>query len=812
VNAPARLLPLALLVFSQPAQAGEFVAQVPASPTQQALAVGIGADGDLHALSCAKGPCAHERGKALGMPKEASALQVSATLKRVRISEDRWVVVAEFPDVEHQRAWKAVIAAPPTAGAKAGEALVLFTGWTGWVTGVEGEREGPAVLVTDPLADGYRQVWIGKSMEAYTLCSRATVFGPQVVVPSTLKLAPAKFQQLGEQEREAAPRITAERGTSPTPTSKFLRARWAASGPASEVEKLTDGKFDTVWSERSSKDGRGEFVVLRPAQGIQITSFDFVIRPSAGEIEHGTSPKEFWIATPSSVFGVTVPEDAWQAPPGTTYSVKLPKPVTTDCVALVLESGYDSRREAAVSLAEVSARTQLDAADIGTLIKDLRGNGETAETAKAVLQALGEPAFLELAKVFDSFEPGARLRALEVLDRASCEIKAPVLAGVLRRGEEAEQKPARRGLEACPAQASSALEHELPLARQPEALVRVAEEFLLVAPARAVEVLGDLLDRSRAPLRRAIRVSLSRSLILSGASRALREKMGTETRAKVTIEYLRAIGDRAEDFADTATPAFERLLGSELPFEQRYLLLDVGARYTRASPAAQKLLRDALSAKDARLRAGGARAIRDPALFPRELERALRDPEVRVRLASADVLGRYAAHFAEKALIQALRSDDWPIVRAAVATALASAGKAGSASALIAALEDSSYLVRSSAALALGRRRDREGFSHLRGLMTDDSDPRVRAAGARALGIGCDQSSVGVLTDRAVELAQPGLDAKRRLVAQAALDALGDLRPSDLGARLAPLLDAKAPRWARHAAEEVLARKTSCAR
>ena len=85
-----------------------------------------------------------------------------------------------------------------------------------------------------------------------------------------------------------------------------------------------------------------------------------------------------------------MPEDAWKFP-GAHYSVKLEPPLQGDCLALVTESAFDENPKARVTFAELSARTEFDAASVSALVAALAGGGERAQAAAAVLRALGQP-------------------------------------------------------------------------------------------------------------------------------------------------------------------------------------------------------------------------------------------------------------------------------------------------------------------------------------------------------------------------------------------------------------------------------------
>jgi len=241
---------------------------------------------------------------------------------------------------------------------------------------------------------------------------------------------------------------------------------------------------------------------------------------------------------------------------------------------------------------------------------------------------------------------------------------------------------------------------------------------------------------------------------------------------------------------------------------QRHLAAELAAH----EPALRASLAQALgSDPDPRFRARALSVLKDPGDFAPQVARALNDPDVRVR--EAAVRASATLSNVTPALIQRLAEDSWPLVRIAAADALAESSSPATAEpALARALDqDDSPHVRARVLLALGAHHATAALPKIRQRLVDkDEWPLVRAAAAQALAALCDASSVATLTDYANKLADPMSDANQHLIGAASLLALSDLRPSDLKARLSPLLAKGAPAQARQAADAVLRRRGAC--
>jgi hypothetical protein len=160
-----------------------------------------------------------------------------------------------------------------------------------------------------------------------------------------------------------------------------------------------------------------------------------------------------------------------------------------------------------------------------------------------------------------------------------------------------------------------------------------------------------------------------------------------------------------------------------------------------------------------------------------------------------------------------LEGDDWTFVREAGAAVLIAAPPDGSVDASIARslAKQPSPRVRVALLRALGERHaTTQASAVLDRLEERDELPDVRVAAATALGAMCARDASDALTKVARAPAAGMATMDELTLAEAAVLALGELRPADLRERLAPLLDKSAPSALREAAERALSVKGGC--
>jgi HEAT repeat protein len=777
-------------------------AVAPAGSGQPALAVGFDARGELRAAVCGAAPCSVDAGTPLGLPREFATRRDKARLSVVGIGSGRRAIVVTVPSDVPTRSYEAVVVAPLAGSAPS----VLFSGVTGLAHGEDGLRHGAMVVVSDADGDGARRILVGEQREDVMLCGRPSILAPRMLDPRDLALRPAKVQRLSSAERDAAPRIAAVRSTNPPGASPRLLRAVSASSAVGNPAALTDGNPETTWAENRGGSGKGEFVVMNAPPELPMVGVEFGVRPEKTAPARGVAPKELWVVTSKRAFLVTLPEDAWKQP-GARYVAHFPAPVKDDCLAIAIESAFDERTDAEVTLAELSLESPLAGAKLEELVAALAGGGERAESAKAVLRSLGQPAYDAVLASYPNLDEHGRRVALEVLDAAPCAASAPAYVTALQSPLEGQRMHAEARLPRCAKEAAPLLVSALASAQGP-AFVSLAATLATIAPAEAVRAFVPLFDEKNVARRRALRSALGRAAKMPAAAPALRQVLANPNTPKVAVlDVLRALGPMAPSFAREASAALARLGGTNADFRTRYLQVEPAGLLAAHTPDARSLLSTAIVAdRDARVRSAAARAVVDARSFQAELVRALDDPEMRVRAEAARALAGAPDGPATPALLERLEDDPWPLVRAASAASLGGAPRGGDADkALGRAIDDEAWLVRREALGAIGRRGAR---AHTEAVIArlEDKEERydVRVAAARSLGLLCDPAAVGPLTSQLAPLADPYGSLEARGLAVAALAALRDIGPKDFKDRIKSLYAKDAPPVARAAAEAAL--------
>jgi hypothetical protein len=774
---------------------------------QLGLAVAFTPEGQLQAAVCATEPCTLDRAAIIKVPEDAARAASSAKLRIVRIGDDRHAIVVEIPEPAAQRTWAAVLAGPLSGAAP----VVPFSGYTGLVEGNEDERSGPMLLVREGV------VYVGRQQAGYDLCGRPAILAPEVLDPKTLTLKAAKVQRLDEAEMEAAPVLDAKPVTpasdakpaaapdakgapapepkpeAAAPATQLLHARWATSAARSApASALTDGKLETAWAEGRGGAGRGELVVVSAPREVAIGGFEIALADRRAP--HAAAPRDVWLVTDARAFHVRLPESKATEP--SRYEVSLPAPVSTSCVALVLDGASSEDPEANVGVAELAARPS-SAASLDELVRALGSGGQEAEAAGAVLRASGDEAMTRVAAAFPSLDENGKRVALDVLDEAPCAVATPVYVSALVGTYEAQRLHARRALERCPNDAARAFEAAIASGSLPER-VALADELASIAPEATIAVLVPRLAKAGVAERRAYRAAIGRAALTDGArTNVVAALERTDAPTVVTLDLLRALGSTVSRYGDSARRAFYRLLTPQATFRTRYLMLEPATELASIDPAARAYVERALTAEpDPRIRAHAALSLRDASPYHVHLSRLLEDDAVRVREAAVTALGEARADDTRDRMIYLMENDPWPFVRIAAAHAIA-ALPAGPAvdNALARLLEnDSSPDVRRAALRAIGDRRAVADMGVVRDRFSDEEElPGVRAEAALSLGLLCDQESLGALTEYSHKLASPNADEGDRLMGKSALTALALIHPKDLERRLAPLRDKSSP-------------------
>ncbi|HEY6081359.1 MAG TPA: HEAT repeat domain-containing protein, partial [Polyangiaceae bacterium] len=745
---------------------------VTAAGGQQALSVFL-AKGELMASSCAAPPCS-SGAVSLGLPSELRGKPVRAEV--VSIGLGRRAVVVSVDD--GARAYRAVLAAPLAAGSP----KVAFAGPTGLLSGEDGLRNGPMVQVSEADAAGVRRVLVGEQNEGVSLCGRATILAPRLLSAQDLELHAAKVQRLSVSERDRArqAKVTRLPDAEPSRGAASVLSTLAASSAIGSPQALTDGDPETTWSENVGGAGKGEFVVMRAPPELAISGLELTLRPKQRSVESGAAPQRLFIAGPRDVIEVTFPEDGWKNP-GARYHVALEPALQSSCLALVLDAAFDTSAKAAVTVAEVSVMSELSAGALPELVAALAGGGQRAESAKPLLAAGGPAAFAAVASAFPRLDEGGRRVALEVMDGAPCSISANVYVVALTSSIKAQSLHAQSRLRRCGAAGGEALAQALSKVDKTDKRLMplLVSELTLTDPARAVPAFLPLLDEKTVQRRRLLRTALAQAARTSAAEPAIRAALADPaTPAVASIDLLRALGDAAPRYQPEAGAALTRLQAGSPALRSRYLLLGPSAVLARVSGAADASFRkSAAGDPDPHVRGAALALVRDPRRYQAELLAGLKHPELRVRESAVHALAVPEAAFAGAAVVERLEKDQWPLVRAAAADALARL-PAGAAldKPLLGALDDDSALVRGRSIRALGERRAPGVADQVRERLVDaDEWPEVRAEAARALGTLCDTDSVDELLAFAEKLADPMASPEAQLIGAGAVTSLGRL-------------------------------------
>lgn len=824
------------LGMSLPAAASGASAIVPGSSTQNALAVSVDA-ANVVARACRAGAsCSAAGGEAFAIPAEGNAAK--ATVETVALAGDKGVAVVQVP-LKTGGSWVLLLAA-----SAAGDAPAVQKKLSGAIDVAHGKLDGERyrrVLLREKNAAGTRLV-IGKRYENATVCGRPATIAAQELVPADMTWRSTHARSLSAKARAAATAITATRASTGLDTNlpSLLTATVASSAVGQSRSGMTDGDLTTRWAEKRPGDGKGELISMNGSEEVSITGFDIVLRPTGDAAARAAAPRTFFIATQDDVFHVTLPEDAWSAEPGQTYQVTLPQRVKSDCVALVLDEGYVDGERDEVGFAELRARTELDGKTHAELAELLRGDSPHADAARAILVRSGKPAISAVMAAYDKLDRLGKARAVEVVESGSCsETSRFYVDRLLGRGRdlkdfEPELDPlaqrARTQLRGCRGAATEALTQAMKSEAPGKRRVVAARELADIAPMAAVDaILAVLADGSTAPkasgaddvVRRGLRSALGIALKHKRAERVVRERLAPARFAKLSlverIDLLRALGPRLAELSPIAGPALGGLLDARASFRTRYLLLPAAAHLAGAGDANALAFIDAslTKAKSAHLRARAAAVSGGIPALAKEIAKALDDASPRVReaaLAGMTGAGKIPPA-SEPRVIALLAGDKWTFVRIGAAQALSRQSAGGPAdAALIAALDDTSNLVRTAVLRALG---DKKTVAAGEAIHDIADNPResigVRAAAVAALGSLCRSESNELLYKLALRAGYQQLPYDQPL-GLAALAALGEIKPPDIAERLAPLLakGGQVPRQIRSITRDVLSREGTC--
>ena len=735
----------------------------------------------------------------------------AVTVESLAIGQGKHVVHVRVPvrDAdENGPAWEAVLAA--------GRKDPIFAAMTGATDGDPGERTGKAVQVVPNGASNF--VLVGDTRENLRICGQSTtLLDPLALYPGPLELRPATVQRLSADQQGSAEKVTAsDAGTVfDLPLAQLLVAR-GSSVPGSRGLELADGDPATVWREQRPGIGQGEFVVMAAPRAVPITRVKIMVSPpSAVATATDVGPKTFYLVTSTGAFEVTMPGDPWHKP-GETYEVVFPHPIETACLALVLDTAYSrGLAHPDVGIAELAAYSEFDApgATLDAVAKRL--SSERGLAAAQVLERAGKGALAAVAGAYDGLDARGRALAMDVAaSYEKCEDAGPLFARGLCEATGEAPRRAREKLERCKGAAPA-----LAARMREDAGSRacIAPILAALAPDEALEPVADAL--ATAPeddhaTRAVLRAAFSSALSTMPRSR-LAGLLGDRNRsAAARLELMRAAEGRIGEAPAESEATVAELLTGTPSMRVRYLVLGPLGELARAGDrvAAGHLVEAVVHDPDWRVRGRAAELAADLPDATAALLRAAADPEPRVREAAFGALAKTVSADGARIGVDALTRDGWWFVKVqAVAMLLNAPASKDVDDALGDALHDSSIGVRRGAVMALARRRASSWRVAIRERLDDPGEnSHVRAAAAGALGALCDADAADRLTELARALASPVAEEESQAVGLAALFGLAALHPRDLPDRVAPLLAASAPAYARSAAQKALGARPMC--
>ncbi len=813
----------ALLLFATEARAEGLRKVAPAGGGLGALEVELGADA-VTWRRCANADCSDakkaesektekaektEKGGGQGSASLAtwglSPDAKVATIDVVPVGEGRSVVHVRIPDAAVPgKAFELIVSAKSDAP--------IFEGVTGYAGG-DGERQGKAVVLYDRDAAS-KFVVVADVREDTRICGQdRTPLAARGLDPKRMELRGATLHRIEKKAREEAVAITATARASDA-RPELGRLLQATGGSSPGAASLTDGDASSTWSEDRPGDGHGEFVTMRAPVELPLEGLVLTIAPKEPKGE-GAAPRTLFVATDKALFRVTIPEDAWSKP-GASYDVALPSPVTTSCVAVVLDEAYEhGKAPPVVSIAEVNARTTFDreGASLTDVARAL-GTSRRGE-AEALLRRAGPAGAAAVASVFASLDVAGRTRAVEVASASPCDDEGTsIVARALADGDTEVRRKALGRVERCGKSGAAALAKAVREGTEAERAA-AAPYLAMVAPTAALAPLSEKLGEGSVDTRRAVRSALARA----AASRSREELLpllaasGSQS-ATARIDLLRALAPKLSLLEPEATAAIDAVLAESTTPATRYLLaaplaeLSLGQGDTAAT---NKLVALARRDPEWSVRARAVEVAAKNAKLASVIVEAVSDPHPRVREAALVALRALGSPLGKSAAVNAIAKDEWTFVRAAAFDALAVMPRdRATEQALESALEDKNPLVRLAAVGAIGKMR----VTTLGDAVVDRLDDRdeyleVRVAAARTLGAICMQSATDRLTELA-ERAKLPVDTFDDRIGFAAIEALGAIHPPDLATRLAPLRDKNVRLPARLAADRALASPPAC--
>ncbi len=750
---------------------------------------------------CASAPCSLTDEQAIPV-KDVDDKNVA--LRTVEMSGGRRLLWAHVP-TKTAASWDAILAG------RAGSALV-YSEQTGKIHGQPGSMSGTQVKIV-PDGMGHSFIARGSVSEDFTICDREALASPEVLEPQSLAWRGASFQQLDPAEIAKATEVdaTALQSAAAKPLAPLLAARFSSSG--THPSAMTDGDPTTVWSEGAGGTGRGHFVVMGAPSEVPISKIAITVAPPT-PAPNGAAPNNFFLATREQLIAVSMPEDAWTHP-GRAYEIALPQPIKSSCLALVLDDAFATTKSPDVSIAEVTAYSELDGpnATLEKVALDLGAGGRQAQIAEAILKRAGTPALPAIEAAWPKLDVVGHARAIDAAEGAACGASATrvFLQGICESDTNIQRK-AKHALTQC--KQSSEIVTAVQSMAQPTCK-EVPQQVATLGRQAALPKLADWMTTNDVETRATVRHAFANAAQEATPQMLVAMINDAQKTPFVRLEMLRAMGPRVREIQPDATKALDALLapGADLPM--RYLALEPLVELAKAGDRASATRVGTMLAKDPDwpVRARAAELARDLPAVQSEVVSAIDDGEPRVRQSALETVAALRVSPAAVLVEKHLESDPWTFVRVSSARALGAMPAARDLDkALSTALgSDQAPQVRGAIIDALAAHQARAYASAVRARLDDEQEiPMVRTAAARALGAMCDPAQLERLTELARAAADPMASGEDLTLGLAAIGALGDIHPADLASRLAKLRDKSVRDAVRGAAEHALASPAKC--
>lgn len=670
-----------------------------------------------------------------------------------------------------------IVGASKTTDAETAVPEVVLRGWAGK------DSKSASELLTEKLKEGLRLSLVGP--EKSGACGRKLASSTRIYDPQKRRFKRVQVPVLSVSEREKSIKLSpkAEPGR---PDELLVRISAATEDSASEP---VDANMEVAWHNGY------EFSELKVPSGQSLSRFAIALATPLSE------PASFWLATETQVFRVELP-----AGEGKFFSVDLPPDDARTCVAAI-------QPQVPVPISEIMLRVQMDSVPTTELLVAKLSEAEPGVASDA-LSLRGTDAAAALVRAYPRMSRMARVRATDIADTFASAPRAAVHVAALEYGSQVERDRSLEVLKELRKEATEAIVARLPQAERAGRL-QLSVSLAQLSPRAAIVPLSQELGRGssaeRLVLRRLFSDLAAQEEVRISLQKLLERQRGAAALSRsAQVELVRALLPLLKDLGASAQEMVLNL-SKGANFEEAYLVAPAAFRLAPDVPE----LRESISAwllgslpKDSTTNEKSALSVRvlellreseaDSLRMNKDVRTLLTSDNARVRRSAFEVLVEAPGSVTSAELTRALKNDDWPQVRAASAQAASSLSPASATGQELSRVlsrrlpRDEHAIARRAIARALGHIGDESSKKALRKTLKKDESYEVRAEAALSLGDLCDHESVEDLTSLAHELVSGAMDDGPILVGLASVSALTRLHPSDLDARMKPLLSKSA--------------------